>query len=125
MPFVSITVVQPKTETFTQQLSALVHAAMIDTINCPPASLYHRISQVDRNSLMYLPEYKGLHRSDDVIIFQITLKEGRTPEMKQAMYERITTDLRREMSIRPEDVIIVLTENKAEDWFFGREATDS
>jgi len=120
MPFVSITVVKPKSDEFIRRLSGHLHHAMIETVNCPPATIYHAVQQVDRASLIYLPEYKGLARTDDVVILQITLKEGRTAEMKQAMYNRITTDLRQHLGIRTEDVFIILTENKTEDWFLGR-----
>ncbi len=120
MPFVTITLPEGKDQQFIQSLSSLVHSAMVETINCPPAVLYHVVHQVKQEQLMYLPEYKDMQRSKDIVILQIAMKEGRTPEMKKLMYETISSRLNNSLGIRYEDIIIVVSESKAEDWYFGR-----
>ena len=122
MPFVTITLPEGNNQQFIQSLSAIVQAAMVETIKCPPNSLYHRIQQVRRDELIYLPGYNNILRSENVIMFEITLKEGRTAEQKKQLYEAISSGLNKNLGIRYEDIIIVLTENKAEDWYFGRNA---
>ncbi|TAK58381.1 MAG: tautomerase family protein [Bacteroidetes bacterium] len=120
MPLVTITLPEGKSPQFIQSLSTIVHEAMVETINCPPDALYHIINQVKREQLTYMPEYKGMKRSENVIILQITLKEGRTPEQKKQMYEKISSGLNSNLGIRFEDIIIILTDSAAENWYFGR-----
>ena len=50
---------------------------------------------------------------------QITLRQGRTVEMKQALYRRIVENLAKAPGLRPEDVLICLVENDLADWSFG------
>ncbi len=120
MPFVTITLPEGKDQQYIQSLSSIVHSAMVDTINCPPITIYHNIHEVKPGHMIYLPEYKKMKRSENVVFLQITMKEGRTPEMKQQMYETISSRLNESLGIRFEDIIIIVTESKAEDWYFGR-----
>lgn len=120
MPIVNITLVKGRDRAFIGALSEIIHSAMVDTVNCPPHTRYHAINEVAREDLIYLPEYKGLRRTDSVVLLQITLKEGRTTEQKKAMYERISSDLNKKLGVRFEDVFIILTQNSADDWYFGK-----
>jgi phenylpyruvate tautomerase PptA (4-oxalocrotonate tautomerase family) len=52
-------------------------------------------------------------------MIQITLNEGRTQEMKKAFYKKVAEDLKGELGIRKEDVLINLVEVKKENWSFG------
>ena len=60
-----------------------------------------------------------MHRSDALVMIQITWNEGRTLEQKKALYRAIADGLRQELRIRPEDVLINLVEVKKENWSFG------
>lgn len=122
MPFVSITLREGKSEAFLKTLSETIHKAMVSTIACPPETLYHEILQTGKNGRVYLPQYRGMERTEDMIFIRMILKEGRTAEQKNAMYRLICKELHRELGIRTEDLFITLTENKAEDWFFGLKA---
>ena len=50
---------------------------------------------------------------------QVFLRRGRTVEAKQAFYKRTVELLAERAGVRPEDVMITLSENGAEDWSFG------
>ena len=45
--------------------------------------------------------------------------EGRSVETKKAFYARVAESLRRELDVRPQDVLINLVEVKKENWSFG------
>jgi phenylpyruvate tautomerase PptA (4-oxalocrotonate tautomerase family) len=61
----------------------------------------------------------GIDRTDNLIIIQITLSEGRTEEKKKLLYKTIAESLNRELAVRLEDVFINLVEVKKENWSFG------
>ena len=52
-------------------------------------------------------------------MIQITLNQGRTTEMKKALYKRIAELLEKELNLRKEDVLINLVEVPKENWSFG------
>ena len=54
--------------------------------------------------------YLGVHRSDDLVVIQITLCEGGTLEQKKALHKAIADGLNALPGIRREDVFINLVE---------------
>ena len=50
---------------------------------------------------------------------QVFFRRGRSDDLKRALYAAIARNLARDAGIRPEDVLIVLTENGPIDWSFG------
>jgi phenylpyruvate tautomerase PptA (4-oxalocrotonate tautomerase family) len=119
MPVVQIHLMQGKTVEFRRQIGEIVYRTMVDTINVPPKDNFQIISQHDKESLVYDPEYLGIQRTDGIVIIQITLNEGRTVERKKALYKRLAERLHEELDIRMEDVFINLVEVKKENWSFG------
>jgi phenylpyruvate tautomerase PptA (4-oxalocrotonate tautomerase family) len=65
------------------------------------------------------PNCRGLGRSPEAILIQITFNEGRTVEQKQTFYAALVERLNERLGIRPQDVTINLVEVKKENWSFG------
>jgi phenylpyruvate tautomerase PptA (4-oxalocrotonate tautomerase family) len=70
-------------------------------------------------AFIFDPDYLDIHRSDDLVMIQITWNEGRTVEQKKALYKAIADGLAAKPGIRPEDVLINLIEVKKENWSYG------
>lgn len=119
MPLIRISFVEGKPADFGGRIGDAVHQSMVETINCPPLDRFQLIQEHKRNDLIYDPNYLDIPRTDDIVIIQITLNEGRTVDLKRALYKRITELLRQSLGIRPEDVLINLIEVKKENWSFG------
>ena len=117
MPFVTITLKEGKDRKFIKSLSEVIHTAMLEIIVFPEDVLFHKIHEVKREHMVYLNEFRNIKRSEDMIFIECTIKAGRTAEKKQAMYKRILEDLFSELGVRKEDIIIVIRENSAEDWY--------
>ena len=92
---------------------------MIATINVPSKDKFQVITEHDKDSLIYDPEYLNIQRTEGIVIIQITLNEGRTVELKKTFYERLAERLHEELGIRVEDVFISLVEVRKENWSFG------
>lgn len=120
MPLVRIELMQGKSIEFIKELSNIIHQSMVETINCPPLDRFQIISEHKASELIYDPEYLAINRTDNIIIVQITLNEGRSLELKKALYLKITQELQDKLGIRPEDVFINLIEVKKENWSFGK-----
>lgn len=119
MPLVRISMMKGKPAGFGKQAGEIVYRAMVDTINVPPQDHFQIITEHDGDGLVYDPSYLGIPRTDGFLIIQITLNEGRTVELKKALYKAIAENLHEALGVRKEDVFIGLIEVKKENWSFG------
>jgi phenylpyruvate tautomerase PptA (4-oxalocrotonate tautomerase family) len=102
-------------------LGRAVHDAMIETIGIPPDDLFQVLAGHDGASgaLRYDPDYLGVHRDNGIVFVAITLRSGRTPAQKQALYRRIAELAHERTGTAARNVFITLTENEPIDWSFG------
>ncbi|HMV54432.1 MAG TPA: tautomerase family protein [Rhodocyclaceae bacterium] len=119
MPLVRIALRKGRPAGFGKQVGEIVYRSMVDTINVPQKDHFQIIGEHDADSLIYDPDYLGIARSDGVVFIQITLNEGRTTDMKKALYATIADRLHAELAVRKDDVLINLVEVKKENWSFG------
>jgi phenylpyruvate tautomerase PptA (4-oxalocrotonate tautomerase family) len=101
-----------------QALSDGVQEALESTVNVPARDRFHILTE-HAAGLIFDAHYLDIERTPDWVAIQITLRKGRTVEMKQALYRRIVANLAQAPGLRPEDVLICLVENELADWSFG------
>jgi len=65
------------------------------------------------------PEYLDIVHGPKVVFIQITCNEGRTLEMKRALFARLASSIEAAAGVPRADVIINLVEVKKENWSFG------
>jgi phenylpyruvate tautomerase PptA (4-oxalocrotonate tautomerase family) len=118
MPLVRISHRAGVADTYRQALSDGVQEAMASTVNVPANDRFHIVTE-HAAGLIYDAHFLDIERSADWVAIQITLRKGRTVEMKQALYKRIVENLAASPGLRPEDVLICLVENDLPDWSFG------
>ncbi len=119
MPLVRVSLRKGKPADFRRKLGTIIYETMTETLNVPSKDNFQIISEHDPDGLVFDPEYLDIHRTDGLVIIQITLNEGRTVELKKAFYKRLAERLHRELGIRLEDIFISLVEVKKENWSFG------
>lgn len=100
-------------------LRRAVHEALVATANVPEDDLFHVVHRLDAKSLVVDPAFPSLERSAEAAIVEITFRMGRTDTQKQALYREIVRLAQARSGFRPEDVMVVLTENTSLDWSFG------
>jgi phenylpyruvate tautomerase PptA (4-oxalocrotonate tautomerase family) len=108
-----------KSADYRRKIGDIVHQAMVDTINCPPQDRFQLISEHPKGTFLYAPVYLDIPHTDELVVIQITLNEGRTVELKKALYQAIAEGLQKAISLKPQDVFISLVEVKKENWSFG------
>src|SRR5271156_6552571 len=118
MPLVRIDLRKGKSDTYRQEIGRVVYEAML-SVGVPKDDRFQVIAEHDAANFVFDPNYLGIHRSDDLIIIQITWNEGRTLEQKKALYKSIADGLSATVGLRPEDVFINLVEVRKENWSFG------
>ena len=118
MPLVRIDLPQSVDARMASRIGEAIHKAMTELINVPrddKFQIFARQSPEERN---LTSEYLGIRYSDNLMLIQITLNQGRTVELKKAFYRRVASDLS-ELGVRPQDVFINLVEVAKENWSFG------
>jgi 4-oxalocrotonate tautomerase len=100
-------------------LSAAVHDAMVATINVPAADRFQIITRHGPEELVIDPAFLDIERGQDAVVVHITLRAGRTSDQKRALYALIAESASRTAGMRPQDIMIVLSENTLPDWSFG------
>lgn len=119
MPLVRIALRQGKDPAYRRRLGEIVYETMVAAMQVPVQDNFQIITEHDSLGLLFDPGYLGIHRTEDVIIVQITLNEGRTQDVKKQFYRQVAANLNRELGLRREDVFISLVEVKKENWSFG------
>lgn len=119
MPLVRITAGPAVTPERHRRLADAVHAALVATMNVPADDRFQILERPGPDGLVFDANYLGIARSDGFAVVQVFLRAGRTPDMKRAFYA-LAAKGAEEAGIRPEDVMISLSENGPVDWSFGQ-----
>ena len=119
MPLVRISLRHGKPPEYRRAVGDAVHRAMVEAIGVPAHDRFQVVTEHEPDGLVYPPEYLGLAHTDDVVLVQITLNEGRGVELKRALYRRTADLLAEAVGVRPEDVVVNLVEVAKENWSFG------
>ena len=119
MPLARIDLPQSIEEDQRAAIGDIVYQTMVDVLNVPAGDKFQIITVHDDASLRIDPTYLGIDRSANAFIIDITLNAGRTLEVKKQFYASLVGRLNSEAHVRPQDVLIVLTEVAKENWSFG------
>jgi 4-oxalocrotonate tautomerase len=119
MPLVRIDV--PQTMALDQRalIGDIVYETMRAELNVPERDKFQVITAHAPDSLRIDPTYLNVERSANAFLIDITLNIGRSTELKKQFYASLVNRLHAQAQIRPQDVLIVLTEVSKENWSFG------
>lgn len=119
MPFVRIDALGADSARL-NALGRAAHDAMVETIGFPPDDRFQVLVGHDgTSSTLRYDNYLGVHRDDGIEYVAITMRSGRTPAQKQALYRRIAELAHEYAGTEPRNMFVTLTENESIDWSFG------
>ena len=118
MPVTRIAIRDGKTSEYKQALMDEIYEAMRETVAIKDGDRFMAITEHGADAFAYGP-FLGIDRSDDLVQIQVFWAPGKSTEDKLAMYRRIVERLSANPGVRPEDVLISVTETAAENWSFG------
>ena len=119
MPLVKFNVPRSLPEDRVAGLRSAVHEALVTAANVPQDDLFHIVHRLEPDSLISDPVFPGRARSSDAVVIEITFRMGRTEVQKQELYRTIVRLAQANAAMRPDDIMVVLTENTSLDWSFG------
>jgi 4-oxalocrotonate tautomerase len=118
MPVTRIAIRDGKASEYKQALMDEIYEAMRETVAIKEGDRFMAITEHGADAFAYGP-FLGIDRSDDLVQIQVFWAPGKSTEAKLAMYQRIVERLSVKPGVRPEDVLISVTETAAENWSFG------
>jgi phenylpyruvate tautomerase PptA (4-oxalocrotonate tautomerase family) len=118
MPVTRIAIRNGKTSEYKQALMDEIYEAMRETVAIKDGDRFMAITEHGAAAFAYGP-FLGIDRSDDLVQIQVLWAPGKSTNDKLAMYQRIVERLSLSPGVRPEDVLISVTETAAENWSFG------
>jgi 4-oxalocrotonate tautomerase len=119
MPLVRIDLRAGSSPDYRRAIGDGVHRAMIEALAIPPDDRFQIIMEHAPEGLIYDAGYLGVHRSDRVVLVQITLSAGRKPQQKRKLYKRMAEILAESPGLNPKELVINLVEVSWENWSFG------
>ena len=119
MPLVRVSLREGKPGPYRRAIGKAVYRALLEAASVPEGDEFQVISEHDSAGLIYDPNYLDIDRDDGVVFIQITLNEGRSLEVKRALYARIAELLADDPGVRRENVFVSLIEVPKENWSFG------
>lgn len=118
MPLVRIDIHKGKDADYRQAIGRAVYDALV-SVGVPENDRFQVVGEHAAGNFLFDPDYLGIHRSDDLVMIQITWNEGRSVEQKKTLFKAIVDGLSAKAGILPEDIVINLVDVKKENWSFG------
>lgn len=118
MPLVRIDVLEGRSTEETTTLLDTVQEVLEEVFAAPPRDRYQVLTEHRPGHLVLLDTGLGIERSDRVVLVSV-VQQGRSEEQKRALYATLADRLQDRIDLRPEDLVVSVTENAREDWSFG------
>lgn len=94
-----------------------VHRALVECAGVPADDRFQVVEQVPPEDLFWDAGYLGIGRTG-VVMVQVFLNQGRTVEVKEALYARMAEHLGA-AGVPAGNVLVSLVEVARENWSFG------
>jgi 4-oxalocrotonate tautomerase len=120
MPLVRIDINKDTPSERIRVVSQAVYGAMTDIANVPVNDKFQIVTRHSADEIIYPDDgFLGVKYSPDLIFIQVAWVGGRSTEVKQQFYRRITDEVHEKAGVRKEDIFISLVDSGREDWSFG------
>lgn len=125
MPFTRISLLEGKPAAYLEAITEALDRALVEAFDVPEGDRFVVIHQHRPGELIFDRDYGGGPRSNDYVLFHITTGRPRSAETKQRLYQRLVERLGEGPGLRPEDVMVVISNSTLDDWSFshGRAAS--
>jgi phenylpyruvate tautomerase PptA (4-oxalocrotonate tautomerase family) len=102
------------------KISGAVQAALMNTLGVPADDFYQLIFELPKKRFLHTPSFVGMHYTDDLVILDISLIQGRPKETRLALLKDINARVAAAADISPDDIMILLYELPGENISFGQ-----
>jgi phenylpyruvate tautomerase PptA (4-oxalocrotonate tautomerase family) len=119
MPFARIDLIQGKTAEYRAAVADIVYKGIVDVLKAPDGDRFIVINEHTADNLIYDPKFLGFNRSADFLLIQVTSTVGNNKDSKLAFFRFVADELKKNLSVRPDDIMINMVYVDRSDWSFG------
>lgn len=94
-------------------LSDVVHTTIVNALKIPEDKRFQRFFSLEQADFIY-----PAPRSEEYLIIEIYLIQGRNKETKKLLIKQLFENLNTQMNLSLQDIEIVIIESPAENWGF-------
>lgn len=120
MPFTRISLRPGYSDAQIARISDLLQQSLEAEFAVPPGDRFQIFEEIPATRRLFDRHYKSGGRSDKFIQFHILAGKPRTAAQKQNLCRRLCEELHRTLAIHPDDVMVMIQFNTAEEWSFSR-----
>ena len=92
-------------------ISIGIHKAIMSALQYPEEKKFHRFISLDHDEFIYPTD-----RSDDYIIIEISMFEGRSIQAKKSLIRELYSNILTQVGICAQDIEITIFETPKENW---------
>lgn len=119
MPFTRITLRQGFSEQQIRQISDILQQTLEKEFAVPSHDRFQVFETLSGNKRVFDRHYKSGGRSNNFMQFQIIAGRPRTLEQKENFCRTLSSRLNTTLGISPNDVMVIIQFNTADDWSFS------
>jgi 4-oxalocrotonate tautomerase family enzyme len=93
------------------KLSAIIHTSLIEVLQISPEKRFQRFFPLDKTDFYYPDD-----RSENYLIIEISMFEGRSVEMKKQLIRRLFQEINEQLEISVNDIEITIFETAKSNW---------
>ncbi|WP_445637628.1 4-oxalocrotonate tautomerase [Nostoc sp. DSM 114161] len=93
------------------KLSNIIHDCAIEILQLPPDKRFHRFLPLDESDFYYPPD-----RSNNYLIIEISIFEGRAVETKKQLIRLLIQNIHEKLNISLTDIEITIFETPKHNW---------
>ena len=118
MPLIQVHLARDTFDKHHEQIGHAIHDAQIAALGIPADDRFQIFQPHDGGELRFDPGYNGVDRQN-LLVIRVIAVHMYDVATKRRFFQAVVDRLR-PVGIRPEDVLISLTENGFEDWYAGK-----
>lgn len=93
------------------ELSNIIHTSVIEVLQLTPEKRFHRFFPLDKSDFYYPSD-----RSDNYLIIEISMFDGRSVETKKQLIRLLIKDINEKLNIPVYDIEITIFETPKHNW---------
>ena len=120
MPLLKVNLLKGRSAEEKNSIATSIQTALESTLEVSDANRYQLFNEYDRESLRHTSGYLGMTYTDQLLIIEITVREGDDDEQKKSLLAEINRNLVAAGVVGGDDVFVLITEIGDADVSFGK-----
>ena len=120
MPLVKVNLLKGRSAEEKDAIATSIQTALESTLDVSDANRYQIFNEYDGESFRHTGEYLGMTYTDQLLIIEITIREGDDDEHKKSLLAEINRNLIAAGVVGADDVFVLISDIGDADVSFGK-----